>query len=68
MVVLLVSITFKVSITFNVNITLALCLVKLLYLDLYVVNQENTDLIREVHTGDAPFKLHGSRPILLSVA
>ena len=23
--------------------------------DLYIVNQESTDLTREVHTGDAPF-------------
>ena len=36
--------------------------------DLYVVNQESADLIREAHMGDAPFALHGSRPILLSVA
>ena len=34
--------------------------------DLYVVNQESTDLIREVHMGDAPFVLHGSRPILFT--
>ena len=30
--------------------------------DLYVVNQESTDLLREVHTGDASFALHRSRP------
>ena len=36
--------------------------------DLYIVNQEITNLIREAHTGDAPFALYGSRPILLSVA
>ena len=34
--------------------------------DLYVVNQESTDLIREVHMGDAPFVLHGSRPTLFT--
>ena len=36
--------------------------------DLYVVNQESTDLLREAHTGDASFALHGPGPILLSVA
>ena len=36
--------------------------------DLYIVNQENTDLLREAHTGDASFALHGPGPILLSVA
>ena len=39
--------------------------------DLYIVNQENTDLFREgVHImGDAPFAPHGPGPtILLSVA
>ena len=36
--------------------------------DLYVVNQESTDLLREAHTGDALFVFHRSRPILLSVA
>ena len=28
--------------------------------ELYIVNQENTDLFREAHTGDASFALHGS--------
>ena len=28
--------------------------------DLYVINQESTDLIREVHMGDALFALNGS--------
>ena len=28
--------------------------------DSYVVNQESTDLIREVHMGDASFSLNGS--------
>ena len=39
--------------------------------DLYVVNQESTDLIREAHMGDASFSLNGSshtRSILFSVA
>ena len=36
--------------------------------DLYIVNQENTDLFREMHTRDASFALHGPGPILLSVA
>ena len=37
--------------------------------DLYVVNQESTDLLREAHTGDdASFVFHRSRLILLSVA
>ena len=36
--------------------------------DLYVVNQESTDLLREAHTGDASFALHRSRPILISGA
>ena len=36
--------------------------------DLYIVNQENTDMLREVHTGDASFALHGPGPILLPVA
>ena len=36
--------------------------------DLYVVNQQGTDLLREAHTGDALFMFHRSRPILLSVA
>ena len=38
------------------------------YADLYIVNQENTDLFREVHTGNASFALHGPGSILLSVA
>ena len=36
--------------------------------DLYVVNQENTDLLREAHRGNASFALHRSRPILISGA
>ena len=36
--------------------------------DLYVFNQESTDLLRGAHTGYASFVLHVSRPILLSVA
>ena len=28
--------------------------------DLYVVNQETTDLIREVHMGDVSFSLNGN--------
>ena len=41
--------------------------------DLYVVNQESTDLIHEVHMGDTLFALNKwvrvkSRPILFSVA
>ena len=28
--------------------------------DLYVVNQESTDLIREAHMGDASFSLNGN--------
>ena len=38
--------------------------------DLYVFNQESTDLLREAHMGDASFVfvLHRSRPILLSLS
>ena len=36
--------------------------------ELYIFNQENTDLFREMHTRDASFALHGPGPILLSVA
>ena len=36
--------------------------------ELYIFNQENTDLHREAHTGDASFALHGPGPILLSLA
>ena len=37
--------------------------------ELYIFNQENTDLLHEVHTGDASFALHGPGPaILLSLS
>ena len=36
--------------------------------ELYIVNQENTDLFREVHMRDASFALHGPGSIILSVA
>ena len=34
--------------------------------DLYIANQENAYLFREMHTGDASFTLHRPGPILLS--
>ena len=38
------------------------------YVDLYIVNQENTDLFRETHTGDASFALHGPGSIFQSLS